>query len=67
MQDDRWLFILKLLIISAALSVAIKYGAPLLKIPATSEVALVLVLTPSILLGMVLLWRGWRFEQHHKN
>jgi membrane protein YdbS with pleckstrin-like domain len=62
-MDDRWLFILKLLIISAAISVAIKYGAPWLNIPATSAVALVFVLTPSFVLGGILLWRGWQFQK----
>jgi hypothetical protein len=66
-MDDRWGFILKLLIISAAISVAIKYGAPWLNIPATSTVALVFVLTPSFMLGGLLIWRGWQQQQKQQN
>ncbi len=65
-MDDQGQFILKLLIISAVISAAIKYGAPWLNIPATSGVVLTLVLTPSLVLGGILLWRGWQFQNQQK-
>jgi hypothetical protein len=65
-MDGQWQFILKLLMISAMSSVAIKYGAPWLNIPATPEVALALVLSPSLVLGSLLLWRGWQFEKQQR-
>jgi hypothetical protein len=57
MNDKTWL-ILKLLLISAALSVAIKYLAPSLHIPATSTNALIAILLPSLVMAILLLWRG---------
>lgn len=51
-------FVLKIFVISAVLSILIKYGGPFLSIPATGTNALIAVLLPSFLLGGVLLWRG---------
>jgi hypothetical protein len=45
-------FIFKVLLISAGLSILIKYGGPILSIPATPTNALLLVLVPT------LLWRS---------
>lgn len=65
---DEWIFILKLLIISAMLSIGIKYLIPLLNIPATAGVALSLVIAPTVFVAIALGWRGWQFQkQQNKN
>jgi hypothetical protein len=56
-MDNSWILILKLIVISAILSVAIKYLAPLLNLPATDEIALGFVLAPTIFLAAALCWR----------
>ena len=50
-------FLLKLLLSSALLSVLIKYAAPFLWIPATVTSALIMVLSPTMVMATVLLWR----------
>jgi len=57
MHDKIWL-ILKLFLISAAISAAIKYLAPSLNIPVTSTNALIAISLPSIVMAILLLWRG---------
>jgi hypothetical protein len=49
-------FLLKLLLFSALLSVFIKYADPLW-IPATGTNALIMVLSPTVIVAFVLLWR----------
>ncbi|HLO51058.1 MAG TPA: hypothetical protein VK211_21775 [Kamptonema sp.] len=51
-------FILKVVLISAALSLAIKYGGPILSIPSSNAIALIAVLTPSIILATLLSWKA---------
>ncbi|NJL67044.1 MAG: hypothetical protein HC894_10165 [Microcoleus sp. SM1_3_4] len=53
-------FILKVFLMSIALSFAIKYGGPILSIPSTNLNASIAVLTPSIILAALL---GWRSRQ----
>lgn len=62
-MDDQWFFVVKLLVLSAVLAVAIKYLVPFLQIPATSQIALILVLTPTVLLAAILAWRQWQFDK----
>ncbi|WNZ22441.1 hypothetical protein HJG54_05900 [Leptolyngbya sp. NK1-12] len=62
-MDSQWLFVMKLLVLSTILAVAIKYLVPLLQIPATPEIALALVLSPTIILAGILAWRRWQFEK----
>ncbi|MEI6445878.1 MAG: hypothetical protein WCO29_22800 [Nostocales cyanobacterium ELA583] len=50
-------FLLKLLLFSALLSVLIKYAAPFLFLPATVTNVLIMVLSPTIIMATVLLWR----------
>jgi hypothetical protein len=57
-MNDKTQLILKLLLLSAALSIAIKYLAPSLNIPATSTNALIAIALPSIVMAILLLWRG---------
>ncbi|MEG4027728.1 MULTISPECIES: hypothetical protein [unclassified Microcoleus] len=53
-------FILKVFLISAVISLIIKYGGPIISIPLTAFNALIAVFTPSIILAAVL---GWRSRQ----
>lgn len=49
--------ILKISLLSLGLSVLIKYALPLVSIPATSGVALSIVLLPSIILALIFSWQ----------
>ncbi len=55
----QWAFGLKVLVGSGIIAIAIKTLGPLLPLPATSAFSLALVLTPSLVLGVVLSWRLW--------
>jgi hypothetical protein len=50
-------FLLKLLLFSALVSVLIKYAAPFLWIPATVTNVLIMVLSPTVMMAIALLWR----------
>ncbi|GAA6617446.1 hypothetical protein [Scytonema sp. NUACC26] len=50
-------FVLKVFLLSAALSVLIKYASPSPLIPATATNALIIVLFPSLAMAGLLLWR----------
>jgi membrane protein implicated in regulation of membrane protease activity len=50
-------FILKVFLMSIALSFAIKYGGPFLSIPPTNFNALIAVFSPTIILAAILGWR----------
>jgi hypothetical protein len=50
--------LLKLLLLSTALSFAIKYLAPHLHIPMTTTNVLITITLPSLILALLLLWRG---------
>ena len=56
-------FILKVLVLSGGISAAIKYGGSSLPIAATSVNALTAVLTPTLILTGLLLWRSWKYWQ----
>lgn len=56
-------FVLKVFLFSTVLSVAIKYGGPLLAIPANATVGLVAVFLPSVLLAIALGWRALQPEK----
>ncbi len=49
-MDGNTAFILKVFLMSIALSLAIKYGGPSLSIPSSNAIALIAVLTPSLIL-----------------
>lgn len=55
-------FILKVLILSAGISVAIKYGGSSLPVAGTALNATIAVLTPSIVVALALLWRAWNYR-----
>ncbi|RUS99573.1 hypothetical protein [Trichormus variabilis] len=50
-------FLLKLLLLSALISLLIKYAAPTFLIPETSTNALILVLLPTVIMITILLLR----------
>jgi len=52
--------ILKVFLVSIGLAIAIKYGAPFLSVPVTATAALVGVLSPPLILGLIL---GWRWQR----
>ncbi|MEG4280323.1 hypothetical protein QUA62_23000 [Microcoleus sp. MON1_C1] len=47
-------FILKVFLISAVISLIIKYGGPIISIPSTAVIAVIAVFTPSIILAAIL-------------
>jgi hypothetical protein len=55
-------FVVKVIGLSALIAIAIKYAAPLLAAPTTpaNVFVLLVVLLPSLLLGLALGWRVWR-------
>jgi hypothetical protein len=59
-MNNKASFILKVLVASASIAAAIKFIAPSLAIPATPTIALIAVLSPSLILAIVLTWRAWQ-------
>ncbi|MBE9127060.1 MULTISPECIES: hypothetical protein [unclassified Coleofasciculus] len=55
-------FILKVLMLSGGVSLLIKYGGSGLPIAPTSLNALIAILTPTFILAIALLWRGWNYR-----
>ncbi|MCC5641686.1 hypothetical protein LC607_01660 [Nostoc sp. CHAB 5824] len=56
-MENQLGFVLKLLLLSALLSVLIKYAGPSLSIPGTATNALIIVLLPIVIMAIALLWR----------
>ncbi|WP_448270164.1 hypothetical protein [Nostoc sp. DSM 114159] len=56
-MENQLGLILKLLLLSALLSVLIKYAGPSLAIPATATNALIIVFLPVAIVAIALLWR----------
>ncbi|MGF1601035.1 MAG: hypothetical protein ACFCU8_03285 [Thermosynechococcaceae cyanobacterium] len=52
------IFLAKILILSAVISVAIKAGGPLIPLPPVSAVALLLVLSPTVIMAIALTLRA---------
>ncbi|MBF2015069.1 MAG: hypothetical protein IGS23_07680 [Rivularia sp. T60_A2020_040] len=59
-MKNQLIFILKVLLLSWAISVFIKYLAPNLSISETATNALIIVLLPNLILATVLLWQLFR-------
>ncbi|HAX78444.1 MAG TPA: hypothetical protein DCY88_22105 [Cyanobacteria bacterium UBA11372] len=59
-------FILKVLVISVALSVLIKYGGPAFPLGATSINALILVFMPTLILALALWMRSLSSAQQNQ-
>jgi hypothetical protein len=58
MSTDTLVFLLKVLLLSLGISLLIRYGGPLLPIQPSTAIALTAVISPSVILGGLLLWRG---------
>ena len=58
--SDRTSVILKVLLLSASLSLVIKYVAPSFHITTTNLKALITVLLPSGMMAIALGWRAWK-------
>ncbi|MBD2440094.1 hypothetical protein [Nostoc sp. FACHB-110] len=56
-MENQLIFIAKLLVVSAVLSLLMKYVLPSAPIPATVTNALILVLSPTVIMAIALLWR----------
>ncbi|MBW4651233.1 MAG: hypothetical protein KME06_21455 [Kastovskya adunca ATA6-11-RM4] len=65
-MDSQAGFIFKVLLISVAVSLLIKYGGPRLAFLSTTVNPLVWVLLPTVILAIALLWRAWRSRQRYK-
>lgn len=57
MDSNAVKFLLKVMVVSALISLGIKYIGPLLPIPPVSAIALMVVLLPPLFLGGILTWR----------
>lgn len=60
-------FIIKVLALSAVLSVAIKYGGELLPLAPTPSTAFIAVSVPALTMALVLWWRATRWNRINKN
>ncbi len=56
-MENQLGFVLKLFLLSALISLLIKYVAPSLSIPATATNGLIFVFLPIVILAIALLWR----------
>ena len=64
MQESIGL-VLKVLILSAGISLLIKQAVPLLSVPETSTIALTIVLLPCIMMMGLLGWRAMQTNGNH--
>jgi small basic protein len=62
-MDTQTALILKVFVISAVVSAAIKYVGPNLGVATTPVNALISVLTPTLMLAIALLWRMSKYGQ----
>lgn len=59
-MQNQFGFVLKVFLVSAGLSVLIKYVLPNLSIPGTATNVLIIVFLPTVIMAIVLLWRFQR-------
>ncbi|PSB00508.1 hypothetical protein C7B64_23125 [Merismopedia glauca CCAP 1448/3] len=59
MSMQSW-FVVKVLVLSALISVGIKYGAPSLNMAPSTTNALILVFSPTVIMAVLLGNRWWR-------
>ena len=64
-MDNQTGFILKVLVISAGLSVLIKYAGPALEVGARPINALILVFLPTLTMAIALWWRSQQQGQQN--
>lgn len=62
-------FLVKVMVFSALIAIAIKYATPLLGIPATPRnlVVFLVVVFPSLALALALGWRAWQQRSLSEN
>ncbi|BAZ50263.1 hypothetical protein NIES4103_28790 [Nostoc sp. NIES-4103] len=63
-MENQLGFVMKLLVLSAVLSLLIKYIGPSFLIPATATNALLIILMPNVIMAIALLWR---FQSQKQN
>lgn len=56
-MKNQFIFMLKVLLLSGAISLFIKYLAPSLSIPETATNALIIVLLPNVIMATILVWQ----------
>ena len=56
-MKNQFIFMLKVLFLSGAISLFIKYLAPSLSIPETATNALIIVLLPNVIMAAILIWQ----------
>ena len=56
-MKNQFIFMLKVLFLSGAISLFIKYLAPSLSIPETATNALIIVLLPNVIMVTILVWQ----------
>jgi hypothetical protein len=54
-------FILKILLLSTVISIVIKYGGQLIPLKATTNLALITVFLPSLIIALIL---GWQYRKY---
>ncbi|GET40226.1 hypothetical protein [Microseira wollei] len=64
-MENQTGFIFKVLVISAGLSVLIKYAGPALEVGATPVNALILVFVPTLIVAIALWWRAQQQGQQN--
>lgn len=62
-MKNQFIFVLKVLLLSAVISILIKYLGPSLAIEETATNALIIVLLPNIIVATVLLWQLSRKQE----
>jgi len=56
-MKNQFIFVLKVLLLSAVISVLIKYVAPSFPIPETATNALIIILLPNVIMATLLVWQ----------
>ncbi|BAY61532.1 hypothetical protein NIES22_15990 [Calothrix brevissima NIES-22] len=56
-MENKLGLLLKVFVLSTVLSFLIKYAAPSLRVPGTDAVALLMVLSPTVIMAIALFWR----------
>ena len=63
-MDTQTGFIIKILLLSATLSVLVKYGGRYVPIQPTNAIATIIVILPSLVIGLIL---GWKYTNNSKD
>lgn len=56
-MKNQFIFVSKVLLLSAVISLFIKYVAPNLSIPETATNALIIILLPNLIMATLLIWQ----------